>query len=108
MRPMSLFDVVSATRRLVSSRKWFAAAPEYAEAIFRGKAVEFIDALMAALGNATAKCAEDTCAIADLYTSNKRAHEVPLSMAEAGGDAAAGTPATSLAQACSRKGTLQC
>ena len=65
-----------------------------------------MDALMAALGNATAMCAEDTCALADLYTSDECAHEVPPSTAKAGGDEAAGTRATSVAQACSKKGTL--
>ena len=57
---MSPFDAVSAARRLAPSGKWFAAAPEYAKAISRGKAVEIMDALMAALGDATAMCAEDT------------------------------------------------
>ena len=58
---------------------------------------------MAALGVATAMCAEDTCALVDLYTSDECAHEVPPTMAEAKGDEAAGTPAMSVAQACSKR-----
>jgi hypothetical protein len=64
---VSPFDVVSATRRLELSGKRFAADLEYAEAISRGKAGKFTDALMTALGEATAMSAEDTCAIAELY-----------------------------------------
>ena len=77
IRPVSPFDVVSATRRQALSRKQFAAAPEYAEAISKGMAGEFMDALMAALGDATAMSTEDTCAIAELYMSNECAHKVP-------------------------------
>ena len=103
---MSPFDVVSATGRLTLSGKRFAAAPEYAKAISRGQAGKIVDALMVALGNATAMSAENTCDIVDLYMSDEDTHEVPLSMAKAGGDEAAGSPATSVAQACSKKGTL--
>ena len=71
--------------------------PEYAKAISRGRAVEFTDALMATLGDAMAMCMEDTCTLVDLYMSNNCAHEVPPSTAEAGGDEAAGKPATSIA-----------
>ncbi len=60
IRPMSPFDVVSAARRLASSGKRFAAAPEFAKAISRGRAIEFADALMATLGNATV-CTENAC-----------------------------------------------
>ena len=61
---------------------------------------------MAALGDATAMSAENTCNIVDLYTSDKCTREVPPSTAEAGGDEATGSPAMSIAQACSKKGTL--
>ena len=106
IRPTSPFDVGSATRRLALSGKWFATALEYAEAISRGKAGKLANALMAALGNATAMIAEDTCAIADLYMSDDCTHRVPPSTAEAGGDEAAGLPVTTVAQDCSKKGTL--
>ena len=100
IRPMSPFDVVSAARGMALSGKWFAAAPEYAEAISRGRAIEFADALMAALGDATAMCAEDACALADLYTSNDCTHKVPHMTVEADGDEAAwdtgNEPATGL------------
>ena len=54
IRPMSPFDVVSTTQRLVLSSQGFATALEYAEAISRGLTEDFADALMAALGYATA------------------------------------------------------
>ena len=73
---MSPFYVVPTAQRLVLRRKQFAAAPEYAKAISRGKAVKFMEALMAALGNAMAMCVEDTCGIIDRYMSNKCDHKV--------------------------------
>ena len=79
---------------------------EYAKAISKGKVGKFVVALIAALGDATAMSMEDTCAITDLYMSNKCTHKVPPSMAKAGGDKAAGSPVMSVAQACSKKGTL--
>ena len=85
IRPMSPFDVVSATRRLASSDKRFAAALEYAEAISSGKAGKQADTLMAALGNATAMSAENTCNIVNLYTSDGCTCKVPPSMTKAGG-----------------------
>ena len=106
VRPKSPFDVVSTTQRLASSGEWFATAPEYAKAIARGKASKLVDALMATLGNATVMSTEDTCNIVDLYTIDGCSCKVPPSTAEAGGDEATGTPATSVALACSKKGTL--
>ena len=67
---MSPFDLVSAIQRLASSGKLFASAPEYAEAISRGQAGEFMDVLMATLGNATTMRVEETCAIAELYMND--------------------------------------
>ena len=46
------------------------------------------------------------CVIAELYMSDECTHKVPPSTAKAGGNKAAGSPATTLAQACSKKGTL--
>ena len=77
------FDIVSATQRLASSCQNFATAPEYAKAISRRKTCKFADALMAALGNATTMCTEDTCALADLFMSDECAHKIPLVMAKA-------------------------
>ena len=79
---------------------------KYTKAISRGKVGELIDTLMAALGDANAMSAEDTCNIIDLYTSDGCTGKVPPSMSKAGGDEAADSPAMSKAQACSKKGTL--
>ena len=106
IRPMSPFDDVSATQRLASSGEQFATAPEYAKTIFRGQVSEFTDALMASLGNATAMSTEDTFAIVELHTGDECTHKVPPSMAKAGGDKATGSPAISIAHACSKKDTL--
>ena len=76
IRPSSPFDVASATQRLVSIRKRFAAAPEYAKAISRGKAGKLVDILMATLGDATTMSAENTCNIIDLYMSDEGTHKV--------------------------------
>ena len=91
IRPTSPFDVVSTTQRLALSRKRFATATEYAEAISGGKVGKFMDALMDALGNATSMSAEDTCTIADLFMSNECTHKVPSSAAKAGEDEASGS-----------------
>ena len=104
IRPMSPFDIVSSTQRQVLSREHFAVVPEYAKAISRGQAGKCVDALMDALGDATMMSMEDTWAIAEQYMSNVCTHKVPSSMAEASGDEATGLPATSVAQACSKKG----
>ena len=61
---------------------------------------------MAALDDATAISAEDTCTSIELYTSNECAHKVPSSMVKAQGDEAAGLPVTSIALAYSKKGIL--
>ncbi len=106
IRPMSPFHIVSTTQRLASSKNWFVAALEYAKAISRGQAGKFADALIVSLGNVTTMSMEDTCTIAELYMTNQCGHKVSPSMADAGGDKAAGSPATSVAQACSKRGTL--
>ena len=71
-----------------------------------GRTHKFTDTLMAALGDATMLSTEDTCAILDLYMGDGNIHKVPPSMAEARGDKAAGSQAMSVAQACSKKGSL--
>ena len=106
IRPPSSFDVVTAAQRLASSGKQFAAAPEYSKAISRGKAGKLMDALADALGDATVMSTENTCDIADLYTSNECTHRVPPSTTKAGGDKAAGSQAASIEQDSSKKGTL--
>ena len=67
---------------------------------------EFADALIATLGDATAMSAEDTGAIADLYTDNRSTSKVLPSTTKTRGDEAAGSPATSIAQACSKKDSI--
>ena len=106
IRPTSPFDAASSSQRLALSSERLDAAPEYAEAISRGQAGECTDALMAALGNVTAMSTDNTCTITELYMSGVCAQKVPPSMAKARGDEATGSPATSVVQACSKKGTI--
>ena len=77
IRPPSPVDVVSA-QKLASSGEHFAAALEYAKAIPRGWVGEFVDALIAAIRNATTMSTEDTCTILDFFTSDGDACKVPL------------------------------
>ena len=106
IRPTSPFDVVSAMQRLALSDQDFAAAPKYAKAISRDWAGNFADALMADLGNTTAMSADDTWAILDLYMSDGHTCKILPSTAEAIGNETAGSLAKSVAQACSKKGSL--
>ena len=79
---------------------------EYAQAISNGLVYPFVNALMAALGDAIMLSMENACAILDLYAGANSIHKFPPSMAKARGDKAAGSPALSIALACSKKGSL--
>ena len=70
-----------------------------------GQAAEFADAFMTALGDATTLSMADTFTILYLYRGARSICKVPPSMTEAGGDKATGSPALSVAQACSKRGS---
>jgi hypothetical protein len=102
IRPTSPFDVVSSAQRLVLRGPGFSGSAAYTEAVSRGLVTEFADVLVTAWGGVPKMCNEDAVAILDLYCCAGVAQEVPPSTAEAGGDVAAGSPASSTAAAYSK------
>ena len=102
------FDVFSAARSLASRGSNFAASPEYAEAISRGMGEELGQAIEQVLGRdgMDSLSQEDWNIVQFLTYGVDPAVQALPHTADAGGDEAAGSPATSVASAPCKTGTL--
>ncbi len=102
------FNVFSASQALASRGSDFTDSPEYAEAISRGMGEELGQAIEQVLGRdgVDSLSHEDWNIMQFLIFGIDHAMQVLPSMANAGGDEAAGSPATSVASAPCETGTL--